>query len=175
MDRDGTVSEEIGYMYDVAFYRVFPWTGRAIRRINDSGMLAVLATNQSGVHRGYFSDRMVGRVHRRLEREIARDGAHLDAAYFCPHPAEGGCGCRKPEPGMLLRGGEELGIDLSRSYMIGDRYLDVRTGRAAQARTILVLTGDGRRERETHADDEVQPDMVAEDLAEAVELILKRQ
>ena len=175
LDRDGTVSEEAGYMYDVSFYRLFPWTGAAIQRLNASGMRVVLATNQSGVARGYFSERMVRRVHDRLQREIGRDRAHLDAAYFCPHAPDEGCSCRKPLPGMLRRGEQELGIDLERSYMVGDRYSDIRAGRAAGTRTILVMTGDGMKQREMYPDAGIQPDLMAENLAEAVDLILKRR
>ncbi len=175
LDRDGTVSEEVGYMYDVSLYRVFPWTGEAIRRINQSGMKVVLATNQSGIERGYFQESMVHHVHDRLREEIALSRARLDGVYFCPHHPETGCECRKPRPGMLLRAQDELGLDLHRSYMVGDRYLDVRTGKAAGAGTVLVLTGDGRKEYEEFKAADVQPDFVAEDLAEAVDLILKNR
>ncbi len=173
LDRDGTVSEEIGYMYDVSLYRIFPWTGEAIRMINQTGMHVILTTNQSGVERGYFSERMVHRVHKRLRDEIGRHGARLDAAYFCPHHPESGCTCRKPRPGMLFRGQKEFEVDLGNSYMVGDRYLDVQTGKAAGTQTILVMTGDGRSEREQFKDEELQPDLFAEDLVEAAELILK--
>ena len=173
LDRDGTVSEEIGYMYDVSLYRVFPWTGQAIRKLNETGMRVILATNQSGIERGYFTERMVHRVHDRLRHEIERYGAHLDDVYFCPHQSKSDCPCRKPRPGMLYRGHKELGIDLSNSYMVGDRYLDVRTGVAAGTRTILVMTGDGKRQRERFQGEEIQPDLFAEDLAEAAELIRK--
>jgi D-glycero-D-manno-heptose 1,7-bisphosphate phosphatase len=175
LDRDGTVSEEIGYMYDVSFYRVFPWTGKAIRKINNTGRRVVLATNQSGIERGYFTERMVHRVHKRLRDEIGRDGARLDNAYFCPHHPESDCPCRKPLPGMLYKGQQELGIDLGDSYMVGDRYSDVRTGKTAGTRTILVMTGDGRKERGQYQDEEIQPDLFAEDLAEAAEFIRKER
>ena len=108
LDRDGTVSEEVGYMYDVSLYKIFPWTGDAIRRLNESGMKVALATNQSGIERGYFRKEMVRRVHDHLRNEIARSQATLDAAYFCPHHPKSGCPCRKPRPGMLLQGREEL-------------------------------------------------------------------
>lgn len=175
LDRDGTVSEEIGYMYDVSLYRVFPWTGPAIRRINESGIKVLLATNQSGVARGYFTERMVHRVHNRLQEEIARARGVLDGAYFCPHLPDSGCACRKPGTGMLLRARDELGIDLASSFMVGDRYSDVRTGHAAGATTVLVLTGDGQAELERHRNAEIQPEFVARDLAEAVEFILAEQ
>jgi len=140
LDRDGTVSEEVGYMYDVSLYRVFPWTGDAIRRLNESGMKVALATNQSGIERGYFRHEMIERVHDRLRSELARSQATLDAAYFCPHHPNNTCLCRKPRPGMLLQGQSELGIDLECSYMVGDRYGDVHTGKAAGVTTVLVLT-----------------------------------
>ena len=174
LDRDGTVSEEVGYMYDVSLYKIFPWTGDAIRRLNESGMKVALATNQSGIERGYFREEMVHRVHDHLRNEIARSQATLDAAYFCPHHPKSGCPCRKPRPGMLLQGREELDISLASSYMVGDRYGDVQSGKAAGVTTILVLTGNGREERERYRDEIIQPDLVAEDLTEAVDLILKR-
>src|ERR1051326_4666269 len=124
MDRDGTVSEEIGYMYHAGLYKPFPWTGAAIRRINDSGMKAVLVTNQSGVGRGYFTEETVAEVHAILAQELARSSARFDGIYYCPHEPEASCDCRKPNPGMLLRAQRELNIDLRQSFVIGDRYLD---------------------------------------------------
>ncbi len=173
MDRDGTVSEEVGYMYHAGLYRPFPWTGPAIKRINESGILAILVTNQSGVGRGFFTETTVGEVHDVLVKEVAQHGAHFDALYYCPHAPEAGCECRKPATGMLLRAERELDIDLKQSWVIGDRYLDIRMARAAGAKGVLVLTGDGRTEQTTHKEDEVQPDFVATDLLQAVERILE--
>src|SRR6476619_6948441 len=96
MDRDGTVSEEVGYMYHAGLYKPFPWTGEAIRRINESSFKAVLVTNQSGVERGFFSLESVAEVHDRLIREVGRSHARFDAIYYCPHEPEAGCECRKP-------------------------------------------------------------------------------
>jgi len=172
MDRDGTVSEEIGYMYHTHLYKPFPWTGPAIRKINDSGMKAVLITNQSGVERGYFAESLVHEVHDILRAELARHSARLDAIYFCPHHPETGCDCRKPRPGMLLRAQQELEIDLAQSYMIGDRYLDVEVAHAAGARSVLVMTGNGRAEYEKYRDLPQQPHFVAENLLKAVESIV---
>lgn len=172
LDRDGTVSEEVGYMNALSMYRVFPWTGPAIGRINAGGLFAILATNQSGVERGYFTEESVQRVHRKLAGEIDGSGAHLDAVYFCPHHPDRCCGCRKPEPGMLLRARDEWDLDLKASYMVGDRYTDILAGKAAGTRTILVMTGDGRAERARHRDAELQPDHFAADLADAVDYIL---
>ena len=172
MDRDGTVSEEVGYMYHAGLYRPFPWTGPAVRRINQSGMKAVLITNQSGVERGYFAEETVHEVHNALRTELGRWDAHLDAVYFCPHRPESGCDCRKPRPGMLLRAQQELHVDLKQSFMIGDRYLDIELARAAGARSILVLTGDGQAELNEHEGEPMQPDYISENLLRAVEAIL---
>ena len=172
MDRDGTVSEEIGYMYDAGLYKPFSYTGPAIRRINESGMKAVLITNQSGVGRGYFEEAAVHRIHDLLRAELHRHGARLDAVYFCPHDPQAGCDCRKPQPGMLRRAEKELDVDLAASYVIGDKQADVETAYAAGAKAILVLTGYGRAEREMHKTSARQPHLVAENLSEAVDAIL---
>src|SRR5436190_1085234 len=169
MDRDGTVSEEVGYMYEAGLYRPFPWTGEAVRQINDNGFKAVLITNQSGVGRGFFPESTVHAVHDILRNELARWNAHLDGIYYCPHRPETGCGCRKPQPGMLLKAAEDLKIDLQRSFMIGDRYIDVHMAHAAGVRSVLVRTGDGAVQLEEYGDpSNVQPDFVADDLLDAV-------
>lgn len=172
MDRDGTVSEEVGYMYHTSMYKPFPWAGPAIRKINESGMKAILITNQSGVERGYFPESQVHEIHKILQDELERYNARLDAIYFCPHQPDTGCACRKPRPGMLLRAQQELGIDLSQSYMIGDKYIDVGVAYAAGARSVLVMTGYGREEYQTHRNLPQQPHFIAENLLEAVESIL---
>jgi D-glycero-D-manno-heptose 1,7-bisphosphate phosphatase len=159
-------------MYDVALYKVFPWTGPAIRSINDSKMNVILATNQSGIHRGYFKESMVHRVHDKLRSELKRAGAWLDGAYFCPHHPDACTDCRKPNSGMLYRARDEMGINLEESYMVGDRYTDIQAGRGAGARTVLVMTGDGREQREQNQDAEIQPDYFAENLSDAAEFIL---
>src|SRR5262249_21127855 len=171
-DRDGTVSEEIGYMYDARLYKPFPWTGPAIRKINESGMKAVLITNQSGIERGYFPESLVHEVHDLRRTELARYDAQLDAVYFCPHHPESGCECRKPRPGMLIRAQQELGIDLAHSYVIGDRYLDVDAAHAAGSRSVLVMTGNGRAEYDRYKHLSAQPDLIAENFLDAVELII---
>ena len=173
MDRDGTVSEEVGYMYHAGLYKPFPWTGPAIRRINESGMKAVLVTNQSGVGRGFFTDATVAEVHEALNRELECANAHFDGIYYCPHEPEAGCECRKPKPGMLMRAARDLGIDLRQSVVIGDRYLDIRMAHSVGARGVLVLTGDGRMEMENHKESDVQPDIVSENLLTAVETVIQ--
>jgi len=172
MDRDGTVSEEVGYMYHAGLYQPFPWAGPAIRKINESGLKAVLITNQSGIGRGYFSESTVDEVHAVLKAELARHNALLDAIYVCPHHPDAGCDCRKPNAGMLLRAGKDMQIDLNRSYVVGDKYVDIELGHRVGATSILVLTGYGREERERYKANPQQPHFVVENLMNAVDGIL---
>ena len=173
MDRDGTVSEEVGYMYHAGLYKPFPWTGEAVRRINESGFKAVLITNQAGVGRGYFPESMVHEVHSVLDAELNRWSAHLDGIYFCPHSPETQCDCRKPKPGMILRASREMEIELAESYMIGDRYVDVEAAHGAGVKSVLLRSGDGLIEFEKHGKTSpFQPHFIADNLLHAVDSIL---
>jgi D-glycero-D-manno-heptose 1,7-bisphosphate phosphatase len=181
MDRDGTISEEVGYVNHPARYRVFPYAGEAVRLLNGAGLLAILVTNQAGVARGYFTEEMIGAVHGVLEEELRREHAHLDAIYYCAHhpsvgqpPYRCDCDCRKPRPGLILRAAQEFDIDLGRSWMIGDRYSDVELAHNAGVRAALVLSGYGQGEWEYQRESwKSEPDLVAQDLLEAVQLIIK--
>jgi len=180
IDRDGTLSEEVGYVNHLSRFRLFPFAVEAIRLVNRSPFLAVLVTNQAGVARGYFPESMVHAVHAKVEAEMDGGGAHLDAIYFCPHHPTAGeppyrqeCDCRKPRPGLLHRAAGEHGIDLARSYVIGDRLGDLELAWSVGATGVLVRTGYGRGELEHHAPAWPRgPDMVADHLLEAVVAIL---
>ena len=137
MDRDGTISEEVGYVNHPARYRVFPYSAEAVRLLNENGWLAILVTNQAGVARGYFNEDMIGRVHEVLTAELARGGARLDAIYYCPHhpgvgepPYRLDCDCRKPRPGLVRRAADELNVDLAaRSMPSSSAARRIRPGR----------------------------------------------
>jgi len=181
IDRDGTISEEVGYVNHVSRYRVFPFAAEAVRTLHDAGWLAVLVTNQAGVARGYFREDLIGQVHGVLAAELERGGARLDAVYYCPHHPSVGeppyrldCDCRKPRPGLLRRAAEELGVDLAGCWMVGDRHSDVELARNAGVRSAFVLTGYGRGELEHQSEAwKHRPDLVAENLLEAVRQIIK--
>jgi D-glycero-D-manno-heptose 1,7-bisphosphate phosphatase len=181
IDRDGTISHEVGYVNHLSRYRIFPWSVEAVRLLNQAGILAVVATNQAGVARGYYPESMVHAVHAELHRLMAEGGAKLDGLYACLHhpsvgqpPYRQDCECRKPKPGLLLKAAAELDIDLSRSWMIGDRGGDVALAHKVGARGALVMTGYGRGELEhLGATWPAPPDLVAEDLLEAVRHILE--
>ena len=174
LDRDGTLIEEVYYLSAPEQVRLIPGATDAVRRLNDAGVLVVVVTNQAGVARGYFPESRVGAVHAHLSALLAERGARIDAFAYCPHhPTEGVgayrivCECRKPKPGLLLTAARDLGIDLSRSWMIGDKPCDAEAGKAAGCRSILVRTGHGR---------ELPADANAvEDLAAAIELWARRR
>ncbi len=174
LDRDGTICEEMGYLNHISRFQMYPFAAAAIRRLNQAGVPVVVVTNQSGVARGIFPESLVHRVHEKMTAELAAAGARVDGFYFCPHRTEDACGCRKPHPGMLERAAREHALELAGSYVVGDRYDDFEMAQRVGGRGILVLTGYGRGEYELHRDTwPRQPDHVVEDLAEAVELILK--
>ncbi|HEY6231330.1 MAG TPA: D-glycero-beta-D-manno-heptose 1,7-bisphosphate 7-phosphatase, partial [Pyrinomonadaceae bacterium] len=182
MDRDGTISEEVGYINHPSRFRLFPYAIDAIRHLNQNGWLAIVVTNQAGVARGYFSEQMVETVHADMTRQVLDGGGHLDAIYYCAHHPSVGeppyridCDCRKPKPGLIMRATEDFDIDLQQSWMVGDRYSDIELAHNAGVKSMLVLSGYGRGEWEhQRASWAQQPDAVAEDLLEAVRAIVRR-
>ena len=182
IDRDGTLIEEVGYLNHISRLRHLPRSAEAVRKINHSGMLAFLVTNQSGVARRIFDRDLVETVHEEIRRHLGSEGAHLDGVYYCPHHPDAAdpryrevCECRKPKPGMILRAVEEHGADLSRSYLVGDTVTDLEAARHAGITSVLVLTGYGRGELEYRiAHRKIHPAHVAEDLSAAVDWILAR-
>ena len=181
IDRDGTLTEEVGYINHPSRLRLYPWSAQAIKALNQNGLRTIVVTNQAGIARGYFNEDLVTQVHEKLRAEMSRAGARLDAIYYCPHhtsvgeaPYRQDCNCRKPKPGMLYRAVQELGVDLSRSFVIGDRYGDVELAHNAGARSVFVLSGYGLGEYEYQRQKwRVQPDWIAQDLLEATQIILR--
>jgi histidinol-phosphate phosphatase family protein len=181
LDRDGTLIEEVGYLDRPARLELFPWSIDAIGALNRAGLRVVIVTNQSGVARGFFTEAVVDIVHRRLADELAVGGAWIDAYYYCPHHPDGKvpeyarvCACRKPAVGLIERAVRELDVDPIKSFVVGDRWLDVALGRGVGARGILVRTGYG-------ADEERRPqpglaaDAVLNNMIEAVGWILQHR
>jgi D-glycero-D-manno-heptose 1,7-bisphosphate phosphatase len=155
-------------------FRMFSFAAPAIRRLNQAGVPVVVVTNQSGVARGYFPESLLHDVHERMRRELAQAGAHLDAVYYCPHEKPDNCDCRKPNPGMLHRAARELGVDLQRSFVVGDRYGDIELAFNVGAKGIFVKTGYGLGDFTWHAKTwPRQPDLITENLETAVDWILR--
>ena len=179
LDRDGTLIEDVPYLSDVGQMALFPWAIDAVRLLNRAGLATVVVTNQSAVARDIVTEAFVRETHAALDERLAAGGARIDRYYFCPHHPDAviaryrcPCRCRKPEPGMLEEASADLGLDLSRSWTIGDRWLDVQTGIAAGTRTILVQSGHAARAREA-APAGTRADAILNNLMEAVGWILR--
>lgn len=183
LDRDGTVTEEIGYVNHPSRLALLPGAAEAIAALNRADVPAILATNQAGVARGYFTEDLVKEVLDRLQTMLGALGARLDALYYCPHHPSAGeppyrqaCECRKPRPGMLLKGAEAFGLDLERCYVVGDKIGDVAFAHSVGAKGVLVLTGYGLGELTYQRSGWTeQPDFIAENLPAAVAWILARE
>lgn len=184
LDRDGTINEEVGYIESLDKLTIIPAAFEAIRLINLSGLKAIVVTNQSGVARGLFNEAFVRQTHEQLQAALRQKGAAIDAFYYCPHhPTEGpsgyrqNCNCRKPAPGLFLQAARDMAIDLSRSYMIGDRYRDMEAAHRAGVKGVLVKTGYGAEVPENVGPDqetpEGKPEFIADDILHAVRWILR--
>jgi D-glycero-D-manno-heptose 1,7-bisphosphate phosphatase len=176
LDRDGTVIEEVNYLCDPSQVRLLGGAAESLRALRAAGYACVLITNQSAIGRGLLTVETLDRIHDELLRHLALNGATLDGIYYCPvvptiesrtaveHPQ------RKPGPGMLLRAASDLGLDVSRSWMVGDMLSDVHAGRNAGCRgTILVRTGHG----DSVDDRDLAIDFIAADVAAATRIILR--
>ncbi|MCD6452453.1 MAG: D-glycero-beta-D-manno-heptose 1,7-bisphosphate 7-phosphatase [Acidobacteria bacterium] len=181
LDRDGTINEEVGFIDDPEKLKLIPKAGEALKKLKDAGFLLVVVTNQSGIARGYITEEKLKEVHKRLRKLLSSYGVVLDGIYYCPHHPEGlppyreNCPCRKPAPGMILKAKEELGINISSSFVVGDKPEDIELGKKLGMKTVLVLTGFGKGSRKKLEDKGILPDFVAEDVGEAVEFILGRR
>lgn len=149
LDRDGTINKYVGFLRKPEDLELLPGAAEAIKKINESGYLAIVVTNQPVIARGEVTVEQLDEIHNKLETLLGQEGAYLDAFYYCPHHPDKGfpgeipelkidCDCRKPKPGMLLKAAEDFNIDLSQSWMIGDDERDMEAGKAAGCQTVLV-------------------------------------
>lgn len=168
LDRDGTIIEEVNFLSDPDQVNLFTGTLEALRSLKDAGYLIIVVTNQSGVGRGFFSEDDVHAVHARIQ-ELTKDA--VDAFYFCPHLPDDGCECRKPGDGMMRQAAMEFGIDLTNSWIIGDKSLDVRAGNFAGIKSILVRTGYGSSHEPDASADTF---FIADEILSAAEFILSQ-
>lgn len=151
LDRDGTINKYVGFLRKEEEFELLPGVAEAIKIINKSGYLAVVVTNQPVIARGEVTYSQLENIHNKMETLLGKEGAYLDGIYFCPHHPHSGyegevkelkidCDCRKPKPGMLLKAAEDLNIELSQSYMVGDGENDIKAGKAAGCKTVLLNT-----------------------------------
>jgi D-glycero-D-manno-heptose 1,7-bisphosphate phosphatase len=181
LDRDGTVTDEVGYINHVSRAKIYPYAAEAVRMLKSTGLPVIIVTNQSGVGRGYFTEEIVSQVHQMVRDTLQAAGTSVDAFYYCPHHPGAvvasyrqECRCRRPGTGMPEEAAERFGIDLGASYVVGDTYRDMQMGFSIGARTVLLMTGYGRGEYEyRRAGWARMPDLIAENLLEAAKLILQ--
>lgn len=149
LDRDGTINKYVGFLRNIDDFELIDGVAQAIKKINASGYLAIVVTNQPVIARGEVTVPQLQEIHNKMETLLGLEGAYLDAIYYCPHHPHKGyagevpelkidCDCRKPKPGMLLKAAEDFNIDLNQSYMIGDGENDVKAGIAAGCRSVLL-------------------------------------
>ncbi len=168
LDRDGTLIEEVNYLSRVEDLRLFPFTADAVKLLKDKGFLVIVVTNQSGIGRGIFDEASMHAIHEKIQSEVS---GLIDAFYFCPHLPCDGCKCRKPATGMIESAISDFDIELENSWMIGDKKIDVETGRSAGIKSAFVLTGYGQQHHDTLGH---RPDLVSDNLGDAAFKIVGR-
>lgn len=180
LDRDGTVIEEAGYLDRLDRLVIFPWSIDAIRLLNRGGFLVVIVTNQAGIAKGLFDETFVQETHRLLDRKVSAAGGRIDGFYYCPHLPDASveayrraCDCRKPMAGMIQAAARDLGIDVTRSFVVGDRWIDMEMAQRAGAAGVLVGTGYGKTEA-TRPPKGFESTPIVANLIEATTWILKR-
>jgi D-glycero-D-manno-heptose 1,7-bisphosphate phosphatase len=152
LDRDGVLIREVGYLSRIDQIQVFPEVPAGLAKLLLLGYRLIVITNQSGVARGYFPERFVEQTFQHINALLANQKVQLEAQYYCPHHPQGNppynitCTCRKPATGLIDRAVEELGIDLTTSFMIGDKHSDIELAVKAGLKSILLTTGHGARE-----------------------------
>ena len=180
LDRDGTINTDVGYLNHPDQLELIPRSALAIKLLNEAGFKTVVITNQAGIAKGLLQETLLPEIHQRLSMLLDKEGARIDRFYYCPHHPEAAveqyridCQCRKPFPGLVLQAAAELGIDATRSYVIGDKSCDIELAHNVGARAIMVMTGYGpvglNRLREAHL---APPHFTAADLYDAVQCIL---
>ncbi len=164
LDRDGTMAPDVHYCSRPEDFELFSNTAKAIKLLNEHGFKVIVITNQSGIARGYFTEQTLAEIHKKMKRELAKEGAWVDAIYYCPHHPDDNCDCRKPKPKLALQAAKEHCIDLKCSFVIGDLQMDINLAKALGCKAILV----GNR---SHLVD--QEASAAADILEAVRSIIK--
>lgn len=175
LDRDGTINKEVDVLRRVSQVKLLPGAAKAIKAINKLGFLVIVVTNQPVVARGWLTEKDVEKIHDVLVKRLAKQGARIDAIYYCPHHPDANlkkyrknCSCRKPKPGMILKAMKKFGISRKGSFMVGDHVWDIMAGKAAGLKTILVKSSKRSADsRFAH----VKADFRTKDLRGAVSII----
>lgn len=178
LDRDGTISVEVGYMIDINMFNLYSYSAEAVKGFNNLGYKVVVITNQAGVARGYFTIEQVEEVNNLMVEKLAKEGANVDAVYYSPYYKNGiveyyskEADCRKPNTGMVKKAVKKFNIDPEKSFIIGDKLTDIECGLRMGMKTVLLLTGYGINEKKMIEIKKIKPDYISENLYTAYRLI----
>jgi D-glycero-D-manno-heptose 1,7-bisphosphate phosphatase len=179
LDRDGTINDDVGYLTDLATLHIYPYAVDAIRLLRRAGFAIIVVTNQGGIARGLMSEAFVVETHRRMAERLDRGGAQVDDWFYCPHHPEAviaglstPCACRKPGVAMPLAAAAQHGLDLPRSWVIGDHWRDVQMGHAAGMRAVLLRTGHGLDQEAARAAEQ-RVEAICDNLMAATAFVLR--
>lgn len=175
IDRDGTINKEAGYISSINKLRLLPKAALAIKLLNQANYKVVVISNQSGIARGFLTEIDLRKIHQELVLRLKRKGAVLDKIYYCPHHPKDNCNCRKPKTELLKRATRELNLNLSQSFIIGDKLSDIKLGKNFGIKAILVFTGYGKEEYKIAQKEQIKLDYTALNLYEAVQYILTQK
>ena len=182
LDRDGTINKDVGFPHSFNLIEIYPYSFEAVKKINASGLLAVIVTNQSGVGRGLIDIENLHDIHQKLREAFSQHDAYFDGIYYCPHYLSSSfpeynkdCRCRKPFPDMAFRAASDLDIELEHSYVVGDKMEDIFFGLNIKSHPVLVLTGFGKKALHQLKEKGVKPAHVASNLMDAVDWILMKE
>jgi D,D-heptose 1,7-bisphosphate phosphatase len=176
IDRDGTINVDVHYLDNPDKFEMYPCVGEGVKKLKENGFKIIVITNQSGIARGYFTEKQLKNIHERMKKEFQKFGIVLDGIYYCPHHPDDNCNCRKPKTGLFEKAIKEHNIDVKKSYVVGDKILDIGAGKKIGATAILIP--------EPHVRDELlskknewkhNPNYIANDMYDAVEYILSQK
>ena len=174
IDRDGTINVDVHYLDDLNKFEMYHGVGEGVKKLKENGFKIIVITNQSGIARGYFTEKQLLNIHERMEKEFQKFDVLLDGIYYCPHHPDDNCNCRKPNTGLFEKAINEHNIDVKSSYMLGDKILDVGVGKKIGVRTIIIPELHGRVGFLSKKNEwEYNPDYIADDFMDAVGWILK--
>jgi len=173
IDRDGTINKDVHYLDDPEKFEFYPGIQVGVKRLQENGFKLIVITNQSGIARGYFTEKQLSDIHKRMKQEFQKYDVTLDGIYYCPHHPDEKCNCRKPNTGLFEKAIHEHNIDVKKSYMLGDKILDVGAGKKAGVKTILIPEPHVKNELLSKKNEwEYNPDYIAHDFLDAVKWIL---
>lgn len=172
LDRDGTINHDKHYLSDEKDLKIYSFVKKSILKLQKAGFKIVIVTNQSGISRGFFSEKKLKKIHNKLIDLLKEQSIKIDGIYYCPHGPDDICDCRKPKIGMAIKAADDLNIDLKKSYTVGDSTRDYLLGYNFGGKGILVLTGHGKKQSEKIKKEKQKPLAVVKNLYLATEVII---